>query len=64
MEIVHLDRFKESVIIYQILYASKVIHSMLSHLKFFKKFSACLYDFLQESAIYKKNDTVRFFPLF
>ena len=44
--------------------ASKVIHSMLFYLKIFKKFSECLYGFLQESDIYKKNDKVRFFSYF
>ena len=42
MEIIHLDRFRASVMIYHILYASKVIHSMLSYLNFFKKCSECL----------------------
>ena len=37
---------------------------MLFYLKIFQKFSECLYGFLQESDIYKKNDKVRFFPYF
>ena len=34
---------------------------LLSYLNFSKKFSACLYGFLQETDIYKKNYKVRFF---